>query len=604
MTPDSTPQEIPHIDLSGTVVGGFRLDEQLGGDTHTAVYRAQKLLESGTYAVKIVLAGFAPDSTFARQFKAYTDTLAGIEHSNVAAVHAAGTFEHGYYLVTEFIAGKTLAQQLARGRLSLSEIQAIIGDVAAGLDALHRAGIAHGNLKPSNIIITPAGTAKLVDFGVAHLPADGGYTALRQTVSFPYYVAPETLTGEKPAPTADIYALGVLLFEMIAGTPPFVDTSPLGVWQKQLTAPVPNIQDFAPNTPSTIRALLEQALAKDPAERFDRAGTLAKTLTRVWQDDEPVETSAVTGGTVILPPIFSGKRQRWTLPQKRWLWGAATLFLALTAIFLGIKSGAFATPSVAAVTATPAATVAPSHTPPPTATPLPTATETLPPPTPVPVPATATPAPDTPAPTATLSPTPAAPTATPSPADALAELHGKILFKTNRNGDMEIFQMDADGSNRQPLPPDRAFLYNEAVRWEAFSADHRQTVVVRGEGQFDLWWVNLADGTERRLTTNPAADYDPAWSPVDDRIAFVSERTGNGDLYLLNLTDGAVIRLTDDANAFDKHPSWSPDGSALAFWSNRGGQNRRQIWRFDVTSRAMVNLSQNSFDDWDPVWVK
>ncbi len=164
--------------------------------------------------------------------------------------------------------------------------------------------------------------------------------------------------------------------------------------------------------------------------------------------------------------------------------------------------------------------------------------------------------------------------------------------------------MDADGSNQQPLPPDRAFLYNEAVRWEAFSADHRQTVTVRGEGQFDLWWVNLADGVEKRLTDDPAADYDPVWSPVSNRIAFVSERTGNGDLYLLNLDDGAVIRLTDDANAFDKHPSWSPDGASLAFWSNRGGQNHRQIWRFDIASRQMVNLSQNSFDDWDPVWVK
>ncbi len=610
MIPDSTPLEIPHIDLTGMVVGGFRLNERLGGDTRTAVYRAQKLLETDEYAVKIVLAGFTPDSTFTRQFEAYTGILQEIEHPHVATVHAAGTFEHGYYLVTDFIPGETLAQQMAHGRLSPSEIQSFAREIAAGLDALHRADIAHGNLKPNNIIITPEKTTIIADFGVAHLPVAGGYTALRQTVSFPYYVAPEALTGENAAPPADIYALGALLFEMIAGTPPFVDASPLGVWQKHLNTPVPNIQDFAPNVPSTVKSLLEQAMAKDPAERPDSAVTLAETLTRVWQEDESAATTNVSGGTVILPPIFSTgeKGTRDTLSgifmEKRWAVSAVVLILVLAAIFWGMKSGAFANRSIAAATATPTETILPTPTPVPTETPRPTATATLPPPPPVPTQTAIVVATVAPAPTVASTATIPAPTVTPAISDLLAELRGKILFKTNRNGDVEIFQMDADGLHQQPLSPDRAFLYNEAVRWEAFSADHRQTVTVRGEGQFDLWWVNLADGTEKRLTGDPAADYDPVWSPTADRIAFVSERTGNGDLYLLNLADGAVIRLTDDANAFDKHPSWSPDGSALVFWSNRGGQNRRQIWRFDVENRTMVNLSQNGFDDWDPVWVK
>lgn len=611
MTPDLTPQEIPHIDLTGTLVGGFRLDERLGGDARTAIYRAGRLLAAGEYAVKIVLAGFTPDSTFARQFEAYTGTLGNISHPNVAAVHAAGTFEHGYYLVTDFIAGETLAQRMAHGRLSPSEIQAIVRDIAAGLDAMHRAGIAHSNLKPSNIIITPDDTAIIADFGVAHLPVNGGYTALRQTVSFPYYVSPETLTGENAAPATDIYALGVLIFEMIAGSPPFVDASPLGVWQKHMHTPVPNIQDFAPDTPSTVKSLIERAMAKDPAERFDSAGALAETLVRVWQEGEVVTaTTATTDGTVILPPMFSVGRDdgRLSLPEilrsRRWFFGSAIVVVVLAALFWGIKSGAFATRSIAAATATATETIAPTPTPLPTDTPQPTATATLPPPTPLPTPTAAAVATVLPAATAAPTPTIAAPTVTPEISDLLAELRGKILFKTNRDGAVEIFQMEADGSNQQPLPPDRAFLYNEAVRWEAFSADHRQTVAVRGEGQFDLWWVNLADGTEKRLTSDPAADYDPVWSPTADRIAFVSERTGNGDLYLLDLADGSITRLTDDANAFDKHPSWAPQGDALVFWSNRGGQNQRQIWRFDVASRTMANLSQNGFDDWDPVWVK
>ena len=127
---------------------------------------------------------------------------------------------------------------------------------------------------------------------------------------------------------------------------------------------------------------------------------------------------------------------------------------------------------------------------------------------------------------------------------------------------------------------------------------------MRGDGQPDLWWVNTSASSERRLTTDNAADYDAVWSPVDDRIAFVSERTGNGDLYLFDLAVNGLYRLTESEGIFDKHPSWSPDGSALVFWSNRNADNLRQIWRIEVDSRETVDLSRNNFDDWDPVWVK
>ncbi len=614
MTPDSTPQEIPHIDLTGTVVGGFRLDERLGGDARTAVYRARKLLEAGEYAVKIVQAGFAPDSTFARQFEAYTRVLRAVRHPSVATVHTAGTFEYGYFMVMDYVAGETLAQRMARGRLSPQEIQSIIHDVAAGLHALHQKDIVHRNITPNNVMLSPSGTAIITDFGIALLPNDTGFSALRHAITLPYYVAPELLTGASATPAADIYALGVLLFEMLAGTPPYVAASPLGVWQKHQVATIPNIQDFAPDVPNTVKSLLEQALAKDPAARFGSAPELAETLANVWRDDEistvlPVGSS---GGTVILPPLFSTQQKKAQTKKqsigrgKRWIF-VATMLLLL-AIFsawgqtlLNPKPHLDASLSAATPTPTPSPTLTLTISP--TDTPLPTATRAAP--TPIPPTRIPTVAPTSSA-TATIAPSPtvAAPTVTPTISDLLADLRGKILFKTNRNGTVEIFQMDADGSHQISLSTARAFLYNEAVRWEAFSGNHQQTVAVRGAGQFDLWWVNLADGTETRLTSNPAADYDPVWSPINARIAFVSERTGNGNLYLFNLENGGLQQLTDDANAFDKHPSWSPDGRELAFWSNRGGQNQRQIWRMDVEDDSVVNLSQNNFDDWDPVWVK
>lgn len=185
----------------------------------------------------------------------------------------------------------------------------------------------------------------------------------------------------------------------------------------------------------------------------------------------------------------------------------------------------------------------------------------------------------------------------------LVALRGKILFKTNRAGRVEIYQMNGDGAEQKPLAPEWAFLYNEAVRWETFSPDRAEAIIVRGQGQFDLWRVQAARNLEARLTTHSAADYDPVWSPNGQRIVFVSDRSGHGDLYLLSLDGSNPQQLTENAD-FDKHPSWSPDGEQVAFWSNYGPGHRQQIWRIDLPGRMVVNLSNNTFDDWDPVWVK
>jgi TolB protein len=215
--------------------------------------------------------------------------------------------------------------------------------------------------------------------------------------------------------------------------------------------------------------------------------------------------------------------------------------------------------------------------------------------------------------TPTLTATPAAPpTATPTPTlaapltteDLLAQLHGKILFKTDRSGRVEIYKMEADGSGQEPLGPDLTYLYNEAARWEAFSPDRKRAVVVRGEGQLDLWWVNSIESSEGRITSDGAADYDAVWSPSDNRIIFVSERTGNSDLYVLNLDGSGETRLTFNEGDFDKHPSWSPDGTKVIFWSDRGWNKLAQIWQFDLQTQETISLSNNPFRDWDPVWVK
>jgi serine/threonine-protein kinase len=251
-------------------------------------------------------------------------------------------------------------------------------------------------------------------------------------------------------------------------------------------------------------------------------------------------------------------------------------------------------------------------TPAPTATPEPTAASN---PT---VPLTATPTailapPETNTPTATSTDTPTAtseppPTATPTSAPAglgpltLEQLKGKILFKTDRAGYVQIYRMEADGSNQLPL--DDPSLYAQLEAELPFSASKQERMVVRGEGQLDLWRANLVTSQELRVTSTGKPEYDAAWSPVDNRIAYVSEETGNGDIYMLNLDGSAVERLTVNTDNFDKHPTWSPDGTKIAFWSDMGFNKTRQIWMIDLATRNLRSLSDNPYNDWDPVWVR
>jgi TolB protein len=167
---------------------------------------------------------------------------------------------------------------------------------------------------------------------------------------------------------------------------------------------------------------------------------------------------------------------------------------------------------------------------------------------------------------------------------------------------VQIYQMDANGANQQPYQGDLS-LYTNLESAMPFSPDGNNQIVVRGEGQLDLWWANLVTGQELRVTSTGHAEYDPAWSPVDNRIAYVSEETGNGDIYMLNLDGSAVVRLTNNVDDFDKHPTWSPDGSKIAFWSDVGFADNRQIWVVDLQTRELTSLSDNPYNDWDPVWV-
>lgn len=202
-----------------------------------------------------------------------------------------------------------------------------------------------------------------------------------------------------------------------------------------------------------------------------------------------------------------------------------------------------------------------------------------------------------------LTPTPTS-TATPGAIPEL--LHGKILFFSDRIGDPALMVMNPDGSNVNVWTGGAdKWIYTQAVGPESFAPGGGQQVVVSQEqiNSLQLWTVDFASGTRTQITHLNNIAYDPAWSPAGNTIAFVSPEPGNDEIYIVNADGSNLAQLTFNEWEWDKHPSWSPDGSQLVFMSNRDSQ-RQQIWIMNADGSNPRNLSNNTFNDWDPVWVK
>ncbi len=555
-------------ELIGRQLGSYKIVEAIGQGGMARVYKGYHSDLARYAAIKMITWGLVEDKEFTTRFRREAQAIAFLRHPHIVTIYDFGKYEHGYYLVMEYIDGEDLEAHIAHGEpLSPVAIQSVIAHIASALDHAHSNNVIHRDIKPSNIMIAKTGEAILTDFGLVMLPNSMGNTTIGASFGTPYYMSPEQATSSAAAvPASDIYSLGVILFELLAGTPPYVSDSPLGVALKHVSEPIPNIQDFAPETPEAVKVVIEKAMAKDASDRFTTASEMAKTLAQAWgnralQLAEPAPLVPaniplpVEAGVFNLPahqpmPGDAPLRPIWQKrPQLVW---SILIILLLIILSIGVwfslrrpfetlASNVTQPPVVsAAITRTLTATVLPPTntsisgaaagietrqpaeiTATSTSTPLPTltATETstmtpTPTETPLPMPT------DTPSPTASLTPAPTEtptqvtviePTNTPTTEELLDALQGKILFKTDRAGRVEIYQMNPDGTGQNPVGVDRAYLYNEAIRWETFSADRTATIAVRGEGQLDLWRVNLAEGDELRITGDGDADYGPVW---------------------------------------------------------------------------------------------
>lgn len=266
-------------DLIGASLGDYTIEALVARGGYAEVFRGVSKRDGESVAIKVLHPELSGSGMAVARFLREAEVLARLDHPNIVKILVAGEVATRPYIVMEWLSGHTLADELERrGRFSLDELLGVLEDVCSALMTAHAAGVVHRDIKPSNIMVVPDGDwfqSKLVDFGIARLVGDGhgseggrlGLTATGTVIGTPTYMAPEQLLGQKVDEKSDIYAIGIIAFELLVGRPPFLADGQMDTSEQHLFVPAPRVSSVVP-VPAAVDAAIARCLAKRPADRF------------------------------------------------------------------------------------------------------------------------------------------------------------------------------------------------------------------------------------------------------------------------------------------------------------------------------------------------
>jgi len=229
------------------------------------VWEASDLLIGRTVAVKILKDEYVGAPGFLERFRVEARNAALVNHEGIAIVHDYGELENTAYLVMELVPGETLAAVLNReSSLPTDRVLDIVAQTASALQAAHAAGLTHRDIKPGNLLITPGGRVKITDFGIARLTDQVPLTSAGQVMGTVEYISPEQVSGRPASPATDIYSLGIVAYEALAGRRPFTGESPVAIALAHMNETPP---DLPSHVPAAVRNLVLSCMAKNPSDR-------------------------------------------------------------------------------------------------------------------------------------------------------------------------------------------------------------------------------------------------------------------------------------------------------------------------------------------------
>jgi serine/threonine-protein kinase len=281
---------MPHTALlSGRALNGrYELDAVIGEGTFGRVYRGRDLRLDRPVAIKVIKPWWTEDPNWAKSFEREAQLMARVSHPGIVQIYDIGYADEGLYYVAELVEGESLSTRLRAGPLAPNEARDFAEQLCRALAQAHAKRVVHRDVKPANVLITAEGRVKIGDFGIARLAEGTTDGAGGTIVGTPRYMAPEQARGRPTTPATDVYGVGVVLYEMLAGRPPFTERAAVELALRHVSDPPPPLPA---RTPPALAQIVERALAKDPADRYPGARQMADALAEA-------DASAPAGATV------------------------------------------------------------------------------------------------------------------------------------------------------------------------------------------------------------------------------------------------------------------------------------------------------------------
>ena len=277
----------------------YQVERSVGRGGMAEVFLAHDLLLDRPVALKVLFPEYANDPNFVERFRREAQSAAGLTHPNIVAVYDWGKVNNTYFIAMEFVQGRTLASIL-KEKLRLTAQQAcdVAVDVASALGFAHENSVVHRDIKPGNILIGSTGQVKVADFGIARAlgaAVEDGLTQTGSVMGTATYLSPEQAQGSQPDPRSDIYSLGVVMYEMVAGRAPFIGDNAVGIAYQQVHGVPPALSEFVFDVPREFEAIVAKCMAKSAERRYINAGALRDDLRRFSAGEEVVALTDVRG---------------------------------------------------------------------------------------------------------------------------------------------------------------------------------------------------------------------------------------------------------------------------------------------------------------------